>query len=523
VTFKSCAIALLGLALLSGGAAAETPKRGGILTFAVQGEPPNYDCHANTSYVAIHLIRPFYSGLLKFDLARFPTIVGDLAEDWSVSPDNLTYRFTLRPNLHFHDGTALTSADVAASYRRIIDPPAGVVSARKANYEDVAAVETPDARTVIFKLKAVNAAMLSNFASPWDCIYSAAKLAQDAKFPEHNILGSGPFRFVEHVAGSHVVGARFDGYYDAGKPYLDGFRAVIMTGASVINAIQSGQVLAEFRSQSPPERDRLLAALGDRLTVQEAPWTCLQIVVFNTEKKPFDDPRVRRALTLAIDRWAGSAALARTTLLGPVGGLLRPGYELAATPEEVERLPGFSHDIAASRAEARRLLKEAGQEKLKFIFNNRTIPMPYAPLGIFLVDQWRQIGVTVEQKMLETQAWLGGFASGNFESGLDFTCDYTDDPNVMWLKYLSADRSPLNYERYQDRTLDDLYERQKRAIDPVQRAALLRQFETRVLTESYALPTIWWHRMVVHWKQLKGWPITPNHYNQDLSEVWLDQ
>jgi peptide/nickel transport system substrate-binding protein len=523
VIFKLSAVLLLAMTLGATTNAAETPKRGGILTYAVQGEPPNYDCHANTSYVAIHLLRPFYSTLLKFDVAHFPAIVGDLAESWSVSPDNLTYSFRLHAGATFHDGSTLTSADVKASYQRLMDPPTGVVSARKANFEDIAAIETPDPLTVVFKLKAINAAMLSNFASPWDCIYSAAKLAQDPKFPEKTILGSGPFRFVEHVAGSHFTGARFDNYYDKGKPYLDGFRAVIMTGATVINSIQSGQVLAEFRGQSPPERNRLVAALGDKITVQTAPWTCLQIVVFNTEKKPFDDPRVRRALTLAIDRWAGAAALTKTTILGPVGGLLRPGYEFAVKPEDLEKLPGFSRDIAASRAEARRLLKEAGQDKLKFTFNNRTIPMPYAPLGIFLVDQWRQIGVTVDQRMLETQAWLGGFASGNYEAGLDFTCDYTDDPNVMWLKYLSADRSPVNYERYQDRTLDDLYERQKRATDPAARYQLLREFESRVLTESYAVPTIWWQRIVAHWSTLKGWPITPNHYNQDLSEVWLDQ
>jgi len=520
---KLGATLLLALSLGATASAAETPKRGGILTYAVQGEPPNYDCHANTSYVAIHLLRPFYSTLLKFDVAHFPAIVGDLAESWSVSPDNLTYSFKLHAGATFHDGSTLSSADVKASYQRLMDPPTGVVSARKANFEDIAAVETPDPLTVVFKLKTINAAMLSNFASPWGCIYSAAKLAQDPKFPEKTILGSGPFRFVEHVAGSHFTGARFENYYDKGKPYLDGFRAVIMTGATVINSIQSGQVLAEFRGQSPPERDRLVAALGDKITVQTAPWTCLQIVVFNTEKKPFDDPRVRRALTLAVDRWAGAAALTKTTILGPVGGLLRPGYEFAVKPEDLEKLPGFSRDIAASRAEARRLLKEAGQEKLKFTFNNRTIPMPYAPLGIFLVDQWRQIGVTVDQRMLETQAWLGGFASGNYEAGLDFTCDYTDDPNVILLKYLSADRSPVNYERYQDRTLDDLYERQKRATDPAARYQLLRQFESRVLTESYAVPTIWWQRIVAHWSKLKGWPITPNHYNQDLSEVWLDQ
>lgn len=513
-------IAAIALALP---AHAQTPKRGGTLTVAVQGEPPHYDCHGNTSYVAIHNVRPFYSTLLKFDVHNYPKIVGDLAESWTESSDKLTYTFKLRSNVKFTDGSPLTSEDIKATYDRLRNPPTGVVSIRKANYEDIDTIETPDPLTVVFKLKAVNAAMLTNFASSWDCVYSAAKLKGDPKFPEKNILGTGPFIFVEHVAGSHLVGKRNDGYYDQPKPYIDGFRNAIMSGAPVINGIQGGQVLAELRGQTPPERDRLVAALGDKLTVQEAPWTCLQIVVFNTAKKPFDDKRVRRALSLAFDRWNGATALAKTTLLGPVGGLLRPGYEFAVKAEDVEKLPGFQRDMKAARDEARALLKEAGAENLKFSFNNRTIPMPYVPLGVFLIDQWRQIGVSVEQQMRETQAWLGAFSSGSYDVGLDFTCDYTDEPNVILLKYLSADKSPINYGKYNDRVLDELYEKQKRSTNFDERYALLRQFENRVLSEHYVMPTIWWHRIIAHWKQLKGWPITPNHFNNDLAEVWLDQ
>jgi peptide/nickel transport system substrate-binding protein len=229
-------------ALIAGGAQAQTPKTGGTFAFAVSAEPPNYDCHANTSFAFLHPVRPHYSTLLKFDAPNYPKIVGDLAESWEVSKDGLTYSFKLRPNVKFHDGTAFTSEDVKASYDRIRNPAPGVKSLRQAAYADIAAIETPDPLSVVFKLNKPNASMLATFASPWDCIYSAAKLKQDPKWPERNILGTGPFVFVEHAAGSHWVGKRFDGYFVKGQPYLDGYRAIFISGAPMVNALAAGEL-----------------------------------------------------------------------------------------------------------------------------------------------------------------------------------------------------------------------------------------------------------------------------------------
>src|SRR3990167_1396010 len=130
-----CAVFAMWLASLPA-LAAETPKRGGNLVFAVSAEPPNYDCHANTSFAFIHPVRPHYSTLLKFDSPNYPKITGDLAESWTVAPDGLSYTFKLRRNVKFHDGSPMTSADVKASYERIVKPPQGVVSIRQAAYSD---------------------------------------------------------------------------------------------------------------------------------------------------------------------------------------------------------------------------------------------------------------------------------------------------------------------------------------------------------------------------------------------------
>src|SRR5213595_667601 len=136
------AAALIAILSLPSTALADTaPKRGGTLEFAVTVEPGNYDCHGNTSFAFLHPVAPHYSTLLKFDAANYPQIVGDLAQSWEVSADRQTYTFKLRPNVLFHDGARLTSADIKASYQRIIHPPQGVTSARQVDFGAIAAID----------------------------------------------------------------------------------------------------------------------------------------------------------------------------------------------------------------------------------------------------------------------------------------------------------------------------------------------------------------------------------------------
>lgn len=522
MTFKSTMLLIAAIAWSGPIAAQETPRRGGTLVYAVNSEPPSYDCQTTTTFVMMQTVGPHYTRLLKFDAEKYPEITGDAAQSWTVSPDKRVYTFKLKPNVKFHDGSSLTAADVKATYDRIRNPPDGIVSVRKARFEDIASIDTPDPLTIVFTLKQPDATMLLNFASPWNCLYSAAKLAQDPRFPERNILGSGPFRFVEHVRGSHWVGARFDDYHDAGKPYLDGFRAQFMSGTAMINALQGGQIMAEFRGISPAERDRLKSALGDRIVISEAPWLCKFDVFFNHRKPPYDDVRVRKALTLAIDRWRGAQNLARIAFVKEVGGPIRPGHPLAMPSAELEKFPGFGRDIAAARAEARQLLKEAGQEGLKFRLTMRDVPMPFQPVGVFLIDQWRQIGVTVENNPVGVAQQKAAYLGGNYDVGLDSNCYDVDEPDPQLLLYVSHDKSPVNFSLYEDRTLDALYARQKRATTEGEQMAAIREFEARLFEQAHTAPIVWWQRIVAHGAALRGWKILPSHYlNQELGDVWL--
>ena len=511
--------AVAAVAFVSVSAAQEQPRRGGEFIFAVGGEPDTTDCHAATNFAVIHHLAPHYSTLVKFNAPKYPEIVGDVAKEWAVSPDGKTYTFKLVQPIRFHDGSALTSADVKASFDRIKTPVAGARSARRDHFADVASVEAPAPDTVVFRLNNPNPAFMTYLAAPFNCIYSAAKLAQDPRYPEKEVMGSGPFVFGERVRGSHWTGKRFDGYFRAGLPHLDGFRATTMSGAAMLNAIQGGQVMAEFRGISPAEKARVA---GPKVTFQEAPWLSGLILSFNIEQKPFDDVRVRRALSLALDRFGSAASLARVSQVMSTGSLLRPGYAYAPTEAELATYPGMGRDMARNRAEARKLLAEAGQSNLKFEMISMSLP-PFPTVGVWLIDQWRQIGVTVEQRQAERATYFGARTSGAFQVMLDFTTEFADEPNFQLRRFISFDRVPgFNVSRHVDRRLDEIFDKQERETDFNKRKALVRDFQIQLMDLAYTVPLFWFTRIVPLASNVRGWHVTPSHLlGQDLAGVWL--
>lgn len=520
---KGLALGWIVAALAAGPTSAiEEPRRGGDLVFAVSSEPNTNDCHALSSSVAMQALAPHYSTLLKFDVARYPQIAGDLAESWTVSPDQLVFTFRLREGVRFHDGSTLTATDVAASLERLRNPPSGVTSIRRASFADVSAVEAPDERTVVVRMREPNGSMLSVFASPWNCIYSKARLDADSSYPARAVMGSGPFTFVRHENGSHWIGRRFEDYFRTGRPYLDGFRAVLFPSSSaMLNAMQGGQVMTDFRGLTPAERTRLVETLGDRAVVDELPEITHVMITFNIQRPPLDDARVRRALSLAIDRWGAEPPFRRGSRINQVGGLMRPAGPFAASQEELERLPGLGRDINVSREEARRLLREAGHPNLRFVLRNRSFA-PFTEAGVYLIDQWRRIGVTVEHQPIENAQWASALGAGNFDAILDFSAEFVDEPAFGFLKYLSHDISPSSAARFQDRELDGLYRQIVRITGIEQRLPLVRAFERRLFEQAYSVPFLWAQRIIVRHAYVRGWTITPNGpVGQDLSDVWL--
>ena len=194
----------------------------------------------------------------------------------------------------------------------------------------------------------------------------------------------------------------------------------------------------DFRGLPPSARDELKQALGDKITVQESDWNCGSDLFFNHKKKPFDDVRVRRALTLAIDRWGGAPALSKIAIVKTVGGIVFPGSPLAATKEELQEMAGFWPDIEKSRVEAKRLLKEAGVENLNFELLNRDVDQPYKYVGIWLVDQWSKIGVKVTQKVVPTGPWFQAMRTAQYDAVHYPICRSTVNPLLDVSAYLPS-------------------------------------------------------------------------------------
>lgn len=516
----------------AGAKAAETPKKGGILHFVVPAEPPSFDGHRETTFALIHPIRPFYSLLVKAnpDNPSDPTdIICDLCTAMPKATDGgKTYTFKIRKGVTFEDGAPLDAKDVKATFDKIIFPPEGISSARKAYFVMVDSVSAPDDETVVFKLKYPSSAFIPALAMPFNFVYDDAKLAQDMHWYEKNVDGSGPFGKFERQAGAFIKGTANPNYYEKGKPYLDGFEAIFAKKESLrVQAIRGDRAAIEFRGFPPQSRDDLVKALGKDITVQESDWNCVLLITPNTRKKPFDDVRVRRALTLAVDRWGGSEYLSKIAIVKTVGGIVFPKHPLAATKEELQKLAGYWPDLAKSRAEAKKLLKEAGiPDGFKFTLNNRAVDQPYKIVGTWLIDQWKQIGLDVQQQVQPTGPFYDTLRKKqDFDVSIDFNCQSVVNPLLDVSKFISASRSGSQYGGYEDPEVDKLFDAMNQTDDQAEQRKLMRQMEKIVLDEkAYDFITLWWYRIVPHRSYVKGWHITPSHYlQQDLANVWLDK
>jgi peptide/nickel transport system substrate-binding protein len=520
--------AILGAAPVAA-TAEETPKNGGTLTYVIPADaPPSFDAHRETTFATIHSAAPFYSLLIRVD-PNNPSSTTDFVCDLCTAmpqptDEGKTYTFKIRGGVKFHDGSPLTAADVAASWNHIIHPPEGVLSPRESHYVMVDTVEAPDPSTVAFHLKFATGAFLPALADPYSWIYKKEILDKDPRWYEKNILGSGPFKFTQYETGQSIKGVKNPDYYYEGLPYLDGFTAIYADKQAVrVDAIRADRAAIEFRGFPPSVRDELVKALGDQITVQESDWNCGSFVEPNHKKKPFEDARVRRALTLAIDRWHGAPQLAKIANVHTVGGIVFPGSPLAASKDELQQLAGFWPDIDKARAEARRLLKEAGAEGLSFELLNRNVDQPYKYNGTWVIDEWSKIGLHVTQRVVPTGPWFEAMRQGNFDVVLAGNCQSVVNPLLDVQRYLPS--YAANYGQFTDQQEIDLYDRMLRETDFTKQRALMRDFEKQVLdTEAHEIFLLWWYRMVPYRSYVKGWKISPSHYlNQGLATVWLDK
>jgi peptide/nickel transport system substrate-binding protein len=155
---------------------------------------------------------------------------------------------------------------------------------------------------------------------------------------------------------------------------------------------------------------------------------------------------------------------------------------------------------------------------MKLVMKNRNVKLPDQDLAVFVIQEWRKIGVEVENRPLETAAWFDDLRNGNFELMVMPTVEFMDDPDQFLNRYTTG--APQNYSRFSDPVADDLFARQARTLNPAERKKLVFEFQKRILDNVYYMPGLWWTRNVVHWAKVKNYVAPPSHYtNQKLQDV----
>src|SRR5262249_24846032 len=453
-----------------------------------------------------------YNTLVMYDPHGYPKLIGDLAKSWTVSDDKMTWTFTLHQGVKFHDDSDLTSADVKASWDRMVFPPEGVVSPRKSLFQMIKSIEAPDPYTVVFHLHYASPSFLTMLAFPANFIFAKKYLDQDQQWYKKNAMGSGPFKLKQYVHGSSFEMERNPKYWKPGLPYLDGIKYYIIADDGARGkAIRAGRVDVELRFLPPGEVEAIKAQMGDKVVVAAIQNIGNFGVTLNVDKKPFDDERVRKALSLALDRYDMLTTLRPFTNLDAVGGIMHPGSKWALSQEELQQFPGFGKDHEANLKEAKRLLAEAGYPNgFKTVLTNRNIKIPYIDLAVYIISAWKKIGVETEHKVEESATWSKRRVARDFELLLDPCGSATvGDPDEMLDKFVTG--ASENWGRLSDPVVDKLFEQQSQEMDEQKRIELVKQIDRRVLEKVWRIQGLWNSRLEVRSAKIRNYTPQPSH------------
>lgn len=518
----------LSLALLVGlwgfpvSMADEKPRYGGVMRVAIQGDPPSLDMHQEGTFLVMIPFGNVYNTLIKFHPHRHNDIVPDLAESWTSSPDGLTYTFKLRKGVKFHDGSAFDSADAKASWDKIISPPKGTVSTRRNIYQMVKSIETPDAHTVVFHLKYPAASFINLMALPYNFIYSKERLDEDPNWHKKKANGTGPFMLKSLRRGAFIEMERNPNYWKKGMPYLDGIKYFMIKDTSArAKSVRTGRTHVELRGFPPAEVEAMKKQMGDKLVVAYPRINLQWGVAFNVTKKPYDDERVRKALSLAVNRYTMSKVLDPLTGLSVVGGIIHPDSKFALPPEELQQMPGFGKDHKANIAEAKRLLAEAGYPNgFKTVLSNRALKLPYIDFGVYLISAWKKIGVHADHKLKESATWRKDNREHNFVVNVDPMGNPSRDPDAMMQTFITNGTG--NDGQISDPKVDELFEKQKVELDEKKRIALVREAQKIIMGKVYWMSGLWWKRQETRSHLIKNYePMHYHHMNRRMEDVWL--
>src|SRR5882762_242224 len=314
------------------------PKSGGVLRMGLTNRPPHFDVHQSGTFNNLGTQGCMFDNLIRRDPRDSgKTIIPDLAHSWEIAEDGRTYTFQLRKDVQFHDGAELTADDVKATFDRIVKPPQGISIPRSILFKAVSEINARDKYTIEFKLsepRPVNF-MMSAIASGWNVIVRK-KTLEDNQYNLRKVEiypGTGPFRSKQRVENEKWVMERNPNYWNKGLPYLDGveFYHVLPFSTELGSSVLSGRV-DYIRITDPVTARKAKDMPGLKTTAFNQ--SVIQGCWANSKKKPFDDPRVRRALHLAFDRHT-LVDVVKDVAPMRVGGFVYPFSEFATPTEEL--------------------------------------------------------------------------------------------------------------------------------------------------------------------------------------------
>jgi len=506
------------------------PKSGGVLRLGLTNRPPHFDVHQSGTFNNLGAQGCMFDNLIRRDPRDSgKTIIPDLAHSWEIAEDGKIYTFFLRKDVLFHDGAEMTAEDVKATFDRIAKPPSGISIPRSILFNSVSEITARDKYTVEFKLSEARPVnfMMSAFASGWNVIVRK-KTLEENNYNLRKVVtypGTGPFRSVRRVENEVWVMEKNPNYWNKGLPHLDGveFYHVLPFSPEMASAILSGRV-DYVRVTDPVTARKAKATPG--MTATDYYQSVIQATWVNNKKKPLDDPRVRRAMHLVLEK-AVLVDVVKDVAPMMVGGFIYPFSEFATPKEELSKRLGYQPDPAAAVKEARALMAAAG-------YGKGIKGLDYLVRDVATFKLWSQAIQAMLQESLNIECnlrtvvesvWFDDTKNGNYDLAVGAIVSTLLDPSDYFNAWYGKD-GPQNYSFWDNKEFQALSYQIDREVNPGKRLALIRQAEAIMEQDPPLLPISWEKINDVWYNYVKGH--NPYEYFGlydvvRLDTVWLDK
>ena len=503
-------------------------KRGGVVNWFVYADPSRLDLFTETPLAVQQVTAGVYSGLLQFDPRDPGKIVPDLATSYEASNGGKTYTFTLRQGVKWHDGKPFTSADVKATFDRILAPNFRAPRCGSVVRPVIDSVETMGPHQVRFNLKFGAATFVPAMASAWCRIAAKHILERDGNLMEpKSQIGTGPFKFKRYERGTIIEWERNPDYYNPQLPYVEGVRQFVLQGATRQLAAAKAGRLHIWDTWPPMKKSaaqELRGARGDEVEVYTHPLNTLWAVHFNTQKPPFHHKDLRQAVNLALDRHELFEKAFEG--IGVPCAILDPKLygDWALPLAELNRMPGCRKDKSEDIAKAKALVEKHYPGGLDLEVVTRTVGN-YVDRAQLVASQLRKISIRPTIKTYESAAGYSAFGQGDFNLivAQDTAMFLPDPAGTFGILFTSV--AGRNWGKHSDPYIDEMAEKGLREQDPAKRRQIYHDLQRYILTEGGSAVVVGW---VEGWyfrdKRLRGYVPAPTVYdNNTFQTVWLEQ